>query len=165
MAAARGKMAAERRKGGQKTEPAPAPIATETARLSSTVSSGKRWFFWKLRGRPARARASGGIDVTSRPSISTRPASGASSPESRLKSVVLPEPFGPTIACRAPRGSVREMPRATSRAPNDLYSRSALNMAPPRRQSRKRAVQPLAGKQHDGDEECAHDEHPVGRHR
>src|SRR5258708_18917897 len=157
MAAGRRKMWAERAKGRQKTEHAPAPIATETSRLSSTVSSGNRLFFWKLRVRPARARASGGIDVTSRPSIRTRPASGASSPDSRLKSVVLPEPFGPTIAWRAPRGNVREMPRATSRAPNDLHSPSALNIAPLPRQPRQRAVQPLPGAPHDRDAEDTHD--------
>src|ERR1700675_3744333 len=56
--------------------------------------------------------------VTSRPRISIRPALGASSPESRLMSVVLPAPFGPITACRRPTWHSSDTPFTAARPPN-----------------------------------------------
>ena len=42
------------------------------------------------------------VRVTSRPSISTRPSSGGSRPETMLKSVDLPQPDGPTSTTNSP---------------------------------------------------------------
>ena len=57
---------------------------------------------WNVRPSPARVRANGGWCVTSRPSISICPAVGRMTPESRLKSVVFPAPFGPMIPMSSP---------------------------------------------------------------
>ena len=54
--------------------------------------------------------------VTSRPCSSTLPAVGRRSPESRLKSVVLPAPFGPMIPTNSPAETSSET-SATIRAP------------------------------------------------
>ena len=61
-----------------------------------------------------------GSPVMSSPSSSTRPAMGCSAPVIRLTSVVLPAPFGPISAWRAPRSSTRLMSRATASAPKLL---------------------------------------------
>src|SRR3954447_2172447 len=49
-----------------------------------------------------RTRFRAGRCVTSCPKSSTEPAVGGNSPETTLKSVVLPAPFGPRIARRSP---------------------------------------------------------------
>ena len=51
---------------------------------------------------PGLRAAVGRREVTSRPSSSTLPAVGRTSPESRLKSVVFPAPFGPMMPTNSP---------------------------------------------------------------
>src|SRR5207249_858064 len=50
----------------------------------------------------------------------TEPASGASSPVIRLKSVVLPAPLGPMMSRRSPGSTTRLTPEVTRSPPNDL---------------------------------------------
>ena len=52
------------------------------------------------------ARVRAGSGVTSRPNSSTEPEVTGKSPQTRLKSVVLPAPFGPRIARRSPGADV-----------------------------------------------------------
>src|SRR5262245_26482876 len=52
------------------------------------------------------------------PCTSTRPASGRISPVMRLKSVVLPAPFGPMIALSRPAGRSKLMLSTATRPPN-----------------------------------------------
>src|SRR2546428_14075008 len=56
----------------------------------------------------------------SRSNSVTAPRSGFSSPVMRLKSVVLPAPFGPMISRRSPGSTVRLTPEVTRSPPNDL---------------------------------------------
>src|SRR2546430_3358802 len=56
----------------------------------------------------------------SRPSKRTRPASGRTWPVIRLKSVVLPAPFGPMIAVTRPAATVRLTPPTAAKPPNAL---------------------------------------------
>ena len=80
------------------------PMADSAASrtFSCTERSGKTLETWNVRPRPARVRRYGGRLETSRPCSSTLPAVGRTSPESRLKSVVLPAPFGPMIPTNSP---------------------------------------------------------------
>src|SRR5829696_3316549 len=70
--------------------------------FSCTDRSGKTLDTWNVRPSPERARRYGASAVTSRPCSSTPPAVGRTSPESRLKSVVLPAPFGPMMPTSSP---------------------------------------------------------------
>src|SRR5438034_4866890 len=63
-----------------------------------------------------------GTRVMSRPKSVMEPASGESSPVMRLKSVVLPSPFGPMIRRRSPGSTVRSTASVTRRPPNDFWS-------------------------------------------
>ena len=65
----------------------------------------------------ARALGLRQLAVISTPSSTTRPEDGLSAPVIRLTSVVLPAPFGPISARRAPRSSVRLTSRVTRSAP------------------------------------------------
>src|SRR6267378_6021707 len=68
--------------------------------------------YWNARKRPARARSSGFMSSKSLPSYFAVPASTAYAgcPASTCASVLLPEPFGPMIACTSPSRSVRSTP-------------------------------------------------------
>src|SRR5215510_417649 len=76
------------------------------------------------------------------------PDEGRSYPESRLSSVVLPQPDGPTTATNSPRRMFREISRSTSTAPNDRQTFSSckgLPLIPPShtrnfRQLRQQAI-------------------------
>src|SRR5258707_11414174 len=58
----------------------------------------------------AMSRSLGGTSVTSRSPISTRPLSIGSSPASRRRAVVLPEPDGPTRTMNSPSLISRSSP-------------------------------------------------------
>src|SRR5437016_5975532 len=88
--------------------------------LSSTVSPRNSWLVSNVRAMPRCARAACERWVMSSPSSSTCPADGLSAPVMRLTSVVLPAPFGPISARRAPRSRVSSMSRATRSAPKLL---------------------------------------------
>src|SRR5882724_419548 len=71
----------------------------------------------RLRTRPrsASVKAANGA-----PSTNTSPADGASSPPSRCKSVLLPEPDAPTIATRSPARTSRSTPSSTGTSSGPL---------------------------------------------
>src|SRR6266850_7568847 len=68
--------------------------------------------YWNARKTPARARSSGFMSSKSLPSYAAVPASTvyAGCPASTCASVLLPEPFGPMIACTSPSRIVRSTP-------------------------------------------------------
>ena len=69
-----------------------------TIRFSETVMSGNTRTSWKVRTTPRAAMRNGGTPVMSHPSRRMRPSVGGRQPVTRLKSVVLPAPFGPITA-------------------------------------------------------------------
>ena len=81
---------------------------------------GKMFVTWKLRESPRRLMRYGRSPAISSPCKRIEPAVGANRPLTRLKSVDLPAPFGPMIACRSPAGISSETPRMICVAPNDL---------------------------------------------
>ena len=85
-------------------------MRSETARLmvSSGVRSPNSWLIWKVRAMPSLTRRCEAYAVMSRPSSRMRPAVGRSTPVRRLISVVLPAPFGPISAWRAPFSTFSE---------------------------------------------------------
>ena len=78
-----------------------------TQRFSATLSCGNTLLICIVRLMPSRLISCGLSPVMSRPLKNTRPLSAASKPETRLKNVVLPAPFGPMMACRRPLGMLR----------------------------------------------------------
>ena len=66
---------------------------------------------------PLRARTYIGSSVTSVPSSSTRPESGAVRPTTIENVVVLPAPFGPSRPTTSPEAISRLTPRTTVRPP------------------------------------------------
>ena len=95
--------AARRDETGRSQSPhSPRCSQTASATDSSTVRPGNSVFTWNVRERPRFTRACGGMCVMRSPASITSPASGRSTPVSRLMSVVLPAPFGPISAWRAP---------------------------------------------------------------
>ena len=75
---------------------------------------------WNERASPRAARACTGRRVMSSPPNRMRPASGASSPEIWLISVVLPAPFGPITACSSPGRTSSVTSSVTRRPPKFL---------------------------------------------
>src|SRR5947199_3258057 len=69
------------------------------AMFSNTERCGYKEYCWKTK---ATSRSAGASPVTSRPLIRTDPLSGASSPATRRKVVVLPAPVGPSSATNSP---------------------------------------------------------------
>src|SRR5688572_19975498 len=98
----------------------PSRSSTASATDSSALSWGNRVLIWKVRARPFLTRSSGFSRVISAPSRKIFPESGASIPVIRFISVVLPAPFGPIRAWRAPRGSSSPISCATTSEPKDL---------------------------------------------
>ena len=73
---------------------------------------------WKVRTWPIRATLNDGMPESDLPSNVHLPVSGLSKPVSRLKSVVLPAPFGPMRAVIALRGISRWSTSTAVRPPN-----------------------------------------------
>ena len=86
-----------------------APSRSEIAStiVSSGVRSAKSWLIWNVRAMPGRTRRCAGQPVMSRRRERCRRRSACSTPESRLTKVVLPAPFGPISAWRAPAGRAK----------------------------------------------------------
>jgi hypothetical protein len=86
---------------------------------------------WNVRAMPSRTRWCGSSAVMSRPSSMIVPAVGLSTPVSRLITVVLPAPFGPINAWRAPFSIASETSCAATMPPkrfsNPLVSRMAID--------------------------------------
>src|SRR5207249_3644549 len=90
-----------------------------TLTFSRTVMRAKGRVIWNVRARPRRQIACGGSPTMERSPKRTSPASGARNPERRLKTVVLPAPFGPMSPSISPGATVRSRP-ATARRPPKL---------------------------------------------
>src|ERR1700761_5708102 len=69
---------------------------------------------------PARACASGGARVRSKPAKTIRPPVGAASPARQLKNVDLPAPFGPMRPIISPSSTARSAPATARNVPNAL---------------------------------------------
>src|ERR1019366_905343 len=78
------------------------PWKPPTIAFSVTVISGNGLTIWNVRPMPALQVRSGRKPAMSRPSKTMRPLVGAKTPAMRLKSVVLPAPFGPMSATISP---------------------------------------------------------------
>src|SRR6516225_2391036 len=70
----------------------------------------------------AMLRSRGGRGVTTRPSISTSPVDGVSSPAIILSSVVLPQPDGPSSTRNSPSRTGRSMPSTAATPSKRLRS-------------------------------------------
>src|SRR3954452_1428900 len=66
---------------------------------------------------PRWARSGGGTASRSRPLNRILPPAGATVPEIALNRVVLPAPFGPTIATNCPSLTVSDTPRSAASPP------------------------------------------------
>src|ERR1043166_2780149 len=157
----------------------PSSMRSETASpiVSSGVRSANNWLIWNVRAMPRRTRLYGSRSVMSRPSSRMRPAVGRSTPVSRLMIVVLPAPFGPISAWRAPFSTDSETSLA-ARMPPKRFSkptvcRAGATSAALRARARRRGVAAerphRAGKQEADDvaqvgEALAPDEHQDDEH-
>ena len=97
-------------------------LATAMARLCSGVSVGNSWLIWKVRTRPRSTRWLALSEEMSWPSSSTRPSLAGSVPVSRFTSVVLPAPFGPISAWRAPRSMFSDTLSVATKPPKRFTS-------------------------------------------
>jgi hypothetical protein len=75
---------------------------------------------WCTIPTPAAIASAVGQPVTSRPSTTTRPASGANIPLRMRISVLLPAPFSPTRAWISPARTSSDASRFARTGPNDL---------------------------------------------
>ena len=122
------------RTGRKNTSPSRLRWMIARRRLSSTLRSRKNRLIWNVRTIPARARFISPLDKTDTPSSRMSPSDGVSRPEIKFTSVVLPAPFGPISAVRAPCSRTRLIFCDTRRPPNDsdtlLSSSRAVICAP-----------------------------------
>src|SRR5206468_6804824 len=97
-------------------------------RKFATETPGIAEGYWNARNTPARARASTGSFKRSTPSSSTRPRSTLylGCPMIASESVLLPEPFGPMIACTEPLSTTRSIPFRIV-LPSTLTTRSLIS--------------------------------------
>src|SRR5689334_22218371 len=75
------------------------------------------------------SRCAGSSCVTSRPSTSTCPELGSSSPATNLSSVDLPQPDAPTITSISPSASLSSTPCSTSTSPKLLRKARSSSVA------------------------------------
>ena len=88
-----------------------------TVRFSSTVSSGNNRRPSGTTATPAWRIRSGRRPTSSRPSRTTEPPSGRSTPPTASTRLDLPAPFGPSSAVTSPAGTSSVTPRTTGRPP------------------------------------------------
>src|SRR5512134_927195 len=122
---------------------------------------------WNERPMPRRQRSCGAMPVTLRPLNFTSPASGRMCPVMRLKSVVLPAPFGPMTAPIEPCGTSKLTP-PTARKPSKLLaSPRTSSTAQPRghavRERAERAGDTAREHEEQRDEDRPENERPVLR--
>src|SRR5499426_518724 len=151
--------------GPSMRQPRPRCETYAACTFSNTVRRGKMFWRWKERPMPRRHRRCGAILVTSRPLSSTCPESARRWPVIRLKSVVLPAPFGPMIALIEPRGTAKLTP-STARKPSKLFaSARTSSTAEPRRETTERSADgagdPAGKHEQQHDEDRAEDQRPV----
>src|SRR3989442_2741178 len=104
---------------------------TASRQFSSTVRVGKRLVIWNVRASPSAARRCGATRVTSRSKRRMAPDVTGSSPEMRLKSVVLPAPLGPMSARRSPGRTASATPSTARSPPNAFETASSLRASSP----------------------------------
>src|SRR5262245_31639319 len=102
----------------QNSRESPRRSATASVTASSALRPANNVLIWNVRASPRRTRSCGPSAVMSSPARKICPALGATMPVIRLMSVVLPAPFGPISATRAPTGSSISIPRRTGSEPN-----------------------------------------------
>ena len=78
-----------------------------THRFSATLNWLNTLLICSVRLTPSRLISCGFNPVISWPRKRIRPLFGRSIPDTRLKNVVLPAPFGPIMACKRPDGRLR----------------------------------------------------------
>src|ERR1044072_6969371 len=102
----------------------PSSMRSETASpmVSSGVSSANSWLIWNVRAMPSCTRLCASRLVMSCPSSAIVPAVGRSTPVRRLMIVVLPAPFGPISAWRAPFSTDSETSFVAVMPPNCLIN-------------------------------------------
>src|SRR6267143_2544004 len=116
------------------TSPVPSTVgATRRALIAvrrkfATETPGIADGYWNARKMPARARASTGSFKMSMPSSRTwpRPILYLGCPMIASESVLLPEPFGPMIACTEPLSTTRSIPLRIV-LPSTLTTRSLIS--------------------------------------
>ena len=92
--------------------------AGRSARCRPRVMSPNTRGVWKVRATPCAAKRAAAAPVRSlRRRTSSRPAVGASTPESAWKNVVLPAPLGPMMPTSSPRAHARGRPRRRPTSP------------------------------------------------
>ena len=96
------------------------------AMLTPGISTG----YWNPRNIPARARSSIFISNRFFPSYSAVPAvtSKRGLPAITEANVLLPEPFGPMMACTSPAFTVKSMPRSISLPSIEAWRPLTVNM-------------------------------------
>src|SRR5436305_5455885 len=112
---------------------------------------------------PSAARRTGPNREISAPAKRMLPASGFSSPESSLISVVLPAPFGPMTAWISPGATESDTSPVATMPPKRLVSPlvSSTGSATPARSHREEPVQTGLREQHDQDQDRAEHGLPV----
>src|SRR5262249_2131858 len=105
-----------------------------TCTLSKTDSSVNTCGLWKVLTTPSPAMISGRSVWISLPFQSTLPEVGGRSPAIMLRSVVLPEPFGPMMPTISPGSTAKEISATATRPANCLLSprTSSVTLRPPR---------------------------------
>src|SRR5579883_2905018 len=105
---------------------------------------------------PARARKSGGVNVTSAPANEIVPVVGMVSPARQLKNVDLPAPFGPISPMISPSSTDKSAPATARKSPNAFETFLASSSMGALSQERRQPVPQIeqaarleAGDQHD----------------
>ena len=128
------------RRQSRHVPPSRASAARRT--FSRTGSSGNTFETWNVRPSPSRVRRHGGYEVTSSPASDTRPEVARRSPESRLKSDVLPCAVRPDDADELSRSDLErdigDDGRAADVKPEGLRARGSERYSRSRRSSSRR---------------------------
>src|SRR5439155_4310282 len=127
--------------------------------LSPTEIVGKTFVSWKVFAMPSRLIRSGGRPAISRPAKLTRPLVGAYSPDTTLKSVDLPAPFGPITEKTwpwTPQSRRGGAPRARRSSWRSRRPRGLRRLPPwPGAHQAPEAEEPLGHEEHDQDQDHA----------
>ncbi len=99
-------------------------------RFSHTVSSRKIFTSWKVRPMPRRATSCSLSPPSGVPSCRTLPASACNRLVIRLKTVLLPEPFGPIRPTTLPASTSKLHWLTARRPPNRLVNPRTASLAP-----------------------------------
>ena len=114
----------------QKSNELPRRRCSAMRTFSRTVKCGNTAEIWNERTSPRRATSAGLSAVMSRPSKTMRPRVGLRNLVSRLKTVVLPAPFGPIRAWMLPRATLRLTARTATKPANSLVRSCASRTVP-----------------------------------